>query len=425
MHADFIRPSTSPILRNLRFALLLPLSALIACGSSGSQSSSSSTTPTPTPYNFNGIWQMYSTTGVASYLALSSFSGPLQVSNGAVTGTLTPYAVGSNSYVCTTVVNLPISVTGTLDAENNLTLTFPLGGGTATIVAALADNPSNYAYGSWQINGGTCPMSVTTMEIKQTTATTPETITPSPTTGTLSGNWSVNAAVYPTTILAVTGFGGPLQFSGSSVTGTLSPYATFTNSNPANCFYTAYPNYTATGIAVGPAAFTGTLDSSNNLTLTAPLAGGTATITATLSGNPQTFASGSYQIVGGPCATPATAMTLAQYAPISGTYSGTFNDGQGGNVPGSAPNLTITATLTQSTAANSSGEYPITGTLKVAGTCSETTSFTGFVSGSGFFSTTGAAPSFTGNSDPTASSLYYAALLDTTCNYTQGTLTRQ
>jgi hypothetical protein len=143
-----------------------------------------------------------------------------------------------------------------------------------------------------------------------------------------------------------------------------------------------------------------------------------------LTGNPQTFASGSYQIVGGPCATPATPMTLAQYAPINGTYSGTFNWPGAGNVPEPTPNLTITATLTQSTTANSSGAYPISGTVKVAGTCSETTSFTGFVFGSNLVSATG--PNLSGNSDPAASNVYSAAFDDVNClYYTQGTLIRQ
>ena len=118
------------------------------------------------------------------------------------------------------------------------------------------------------------------------------------------------------------------------------------------------------------AVFTGTLDANNNLTLTAPITAGsstgTATITATLGSNPQTLADASIQIVGGgSCAMPATPSTIAQFAPVTGTYTGTFNVPNTGNVPVAGTNITVTAVLTQSTTANASGQYPITGTVNV------------------------------------------------------------
>jgi hypothetical protein len=368
--------------------------------------------------------------------------GTLQVSNGAVTGTIIPHSDGLsylNSNICP-VVTQPISVTGTLDEAHDLVLTFPIAGGTATLLATLADDPATYANGSWTVNGGTCAMSMTPMVIQQTAPTTPPPApaSPAPITANLSGNWEADITYNPNYFVTyfsnfgpsigytplVTGFGGSLQFSNGAVTGTLTSYI----NQEASCYGQYIVDNTAT------VAVTGTLDASNNLTLTVPVARGTATITATLGSNPQTLADGSFQIVGGDCPMSATPMTIAQYAPVTGTYTGTFNEAYSGdNVPFSGTDITVTAVLTQSTTANSSGIFPLTGTLNVTGACTGSIPLpSGTVQGSNVWSSNvGAGLGLIFSSDPTASTLT-STFYDVGTNFSgpcrsgyQGTLVRQ
>jgi hypothetical protein len=346
-------------------------------------------------------------------MSFNEIEGTLQVSNGAVTGTVTPFVsyTASNPNLCA-AVNTSLTAAGTLDTAHDLTLTFPIAGGTGTLLATLPDNPQTYANGSWQIAGGTCAMSVTPMIIKGSTTFT--TTSPAPITASLSGNWAIGATpnmAVNSGIQPVLGFSGSLQFANGSVTGILSA--------------AVYPTETGCQQAIaGTAAATGTLDANNNLTLTAPIAGGTATITATLGSNPQTLADGSYQIVGGSCAISANTMTIAQYAPLTGTYTGTFNVSGTGNVPVAGSNVTVTAVLTQSATANGIGYFPITGTVKVTGACTDSLTYTGFAAGGNFYSLTG--PFFMGSFGPTASAIYDAVYQSTNCPaYYQGTLTRQ
>ena len=428
-----------------RLLLLFPLAALLACGSS--PSGSLSTTPSTPAYNFNGTWKAVATSNYPEDLAISSMGGTLQVSNGTVTGTLYAYSDGDpsyNPYICS-AINTPLTVTGTLDSNHNLALTFPIAGGTGTLVAPLGNNPATYTYGSWTVAGGACAMSQTSMAIQQTAPTTPPVVSaPSPITASLSGNWGGGIIFNPNnfeTVFSnfgtqtiyvtppVTGFSGPLQFSNGSVTGTL--HLSFGNTYGVAC----------QSFNGSSAVFTGTLDANNNLTLTAPITGvssnGTATITATLGSNPQTLADASFQIVGAsPCTMSATPSTIAQYAPVTGTYTGAFNSPYTGNVPFPGTNITVTAALTQSTTANSSGQFPITGTVTVTGNCAETATLaTGTVSGGEIYSAsvTGnivTGPLFEGGINPTASTILWAEFADystgsqCTADY-YGTLTRQ
>jgi hypothetical protein len=143
----------------------------------------------------------------------------------------------------------------------------------------------------------------------------------------LSGDWLALAAPTPigsapTTLpTPITDFIGALQFTGNTAAGTFRAIDP-TYPNPCVSFTQDLP-------------VTGTLDANNNLTLTVPIAGGIATITASLPQDPQTFIPGSYQIVGGPCAMPATAIEISQFAPVTGTYTGT-----------SSTSLDLTGTLT-------------------------------------------------------------------------------
>jgi hypothetical protein len=398
----------------LRFLLLSPLAALLACGGSPTVPVGL-TTPTTPAYNFNGTWKAVATSSNANFYPVSGLSGSLQVANGAVTGTLT--ATGSSS-LCT-ALNTPLTVTGTLDSNQDLTLTFPIASGTGTLLAALANNPANFTYGSWTVAGGACAMSVTPMVIQQTSPTTPPpTAVPATITASLSGNWAI-AANYNSAATAatepMTGFLGALQFSNGSVSGILNAVP-FTTGVCAGYIAVNGGTVTVTG---------GVLDASNNLVLTFPIAGGEASINAALGSNPQTLAYGSFQINGGSCAIGATPMTIAQYAPLTGTYTGTFNlPNAQSNVPVANSSISVTAVLTQATTSNSLGQFPITGNITVTGACTDSVSFAGFTSGDTF--NYSASPYFTGSFDPTASNIYSAVYQSTHCTTSyQGTLTRQ
>jgi hypothetical protein len=117
-------------------------------------------------------------------------------------------------------------------------------------------------------------------------------------------------------------------------------------------------------------------------------------------------------------------MTIAQYAPVTGTYKGTLYQGTGGYNTVPSNSVTVTEVLTQSTAANANGQYPITGTVSVTGYCSNSSSITGLAGGGYYSDPTG----FTGGTvDPDASVVYLASVALTNCpTYVQGGfLTRQ
>jgi hypothetical protein len=252
------------------------------------------------------------------------------------------------------------------------------------------------------------------------------TSTPSPSTYlNLTGNWEAAGNPVGTTGLVpipspIANFTGALQSTNGSVTGTLRVSA-FAASGAAICpsFDTDLPA-------------TGALDTANNLTLTVPLSGGVATITATLPQNLHTFISGSYQVVGGTCPMPATPMKLTQYASATGTYTGTFS--QGGlttPVPGTATPVTVV--LTQSATPNADGQFPLIGSITATGSCAATlTITTGIVTGSEITPTPlgpilPSAVEFLGVIDPTAETLVGLFGNFPTCGSQgyQGTLTRQ
>ena len=244
--------------------------------------------------------------------------------------------------------------------------------------------------------------------------------TSSSTTTNLTGNWEITSHLDSSGTIA--DFTGALQFNGSTVTGTFRALA---SNLTGNC-----PSFTTdlavTGSVTTANSLSGTV---NNLTLTIPISGGTATITAILPQNPQTFTPGSLQIVGGTCSMPATAMTIVQFAPVTGTYSGTLATS---GTP--AISATVTAALVQATTPNADGLFPLTGTLTIQGPCSatlpllpETVSGIGISSPSG--SSTSPASDLTGElMTPAATSIQaFTDIYDTNCSIgaLQGTLTRQ
>lgn len=140
-----------------------------------------------------------------------------------------------------------------------------------------------------------------------------------------------------------------------------------------------------------PLPFTGTTDSSGDLSLTTPLVGGVATISANLLTHEtvtlpdgtvrnEPFFAGTYQVVGGSCAQPSIPLTIFSVPNITGTFTGTAMPVPIRN-PG--PNSTITATFVQASAPDTNGKYALSGTITSTGGCNATYSFnSGAVSGS-------------------------------------------
>lgn len=235
----------------------------------------------------------------------------------------------------------------------------------------------------------------------------------------LTGNWMAlgHSSIPPTFPGPIADFTGALQSNHATVSGTLRA-ADLTN--PANpCV-----------LLTQDLAATGTIDAANNLTLTVPISNGMATITATLSQNLHSFMSGSYMIAGGACAMPATPMTISQFAPATGTFTGTFNlYALGSTTPTPGTATAITAVLTQSTTPNADGQFPLSGTITATGACTDSVTFTnGLVIGDGILSQSLLSQgNFIGAIDPTANSLSGLFEGFAACNYQgyTGTLTRQ
>jgi hypothetical protein len=222
---------------------------------------------------------------------------------------------------------------------------------------------------------------------------------------TLSGNWEADSTQFLANsgVLTLIHFAGPLQFTNGLVTGTMT--AEINQGNAPGCATTGPPT-----------AVTGTLDANNNFTLSVPVAGGTATLTAMLSTTPNATVAGIFQIAGGSCAAGASTMSIAQYTPVTGTYTGSL-------VVTSDPviKVNVTAILTQSTTP-ANGQYPLSGTVTVTGTCNA--SFTlnaadSFVAGDSISASTTPlpvtlGPVLTGTTDPTTDRINFALFVDVT-----------
>jgi hypothetical protein len=205
-----------------------------------------------------------------------------------------------------------------------------------------------------------------------TSPTPPATVYPD-----VTGNWQFQIETPVTTpptlpTNPIANLFGSLSSSGGKVTGILNA-RTFIIGGSGGC------------VALNAdLAATGTIDQAGNLTLTAPISGGIATISvaaATTAG----FLNGTYQVVGGPCAQPSIGLSAYEVPNVTGTYTGTFSQVvlvPGGSTVGS---VSLTATLVQATAPNADGQYPLSGTITATGGCSDTISFNqGVVFGAGF-----------------------------------------
>jgi hypothetical protein len=208
---------------------------------------------------------------------------------------------------------------------------------------------------------------------------------------------------------------GALQSSGGTVTGTFRAISTtfpqcvsFTQDLPVS----------------------GTIDANNNTSLTIPVAGGTATISATIT-TPQFYSNGTWQIVGGSCAMPSTSIQIAEFAPATGTYTGVLNVidiNTNLPVPGTA--TTVNATLVQATTPNADGQFPLSGTLTATGACTGGFAISNEVVSGGIFMQTIPATSnvdLVGGILPNAATLIGGFSSSSACGSQlfEGTLTRQ
>jgi len=251
---------------------------------------------------------------------------------------------------------------------------------------------------------------------------------PSPAPPTLSGNWeadSVQFLNYPG-VPTLMHFAGPLQFSNGTVTGTIT----------ATVLGGVYPDGSLApgcGPSAPPTSVSGSLDANNNFQLSVPVAGGTATLTATLSSTPTTAIEGSFQIVGGSCAAGASTMSIAQYNPVLGTFTGSLDVSTDPVIK-----IQMSAVLNQSTTPTN-GQYPLSGTVTVTGACNTTFTLNpadSFVIGDSISASTTplpvtVGPVLTGTTDPTADRISFTLFVDDTQPPTpcvgpySGTLTRQ
>jgi hypothetical protein len=235
----------------------------------------------------------------------------------------------------------------------------------------------------------------------------------------LSGNWEA--------------IGLPPQFS----TGLTTPIAAFlgalqtSNGNVTGTMRAVDTNQLAPCVPLNQdLTVSGTVSTSGNLVLTVPMAGGTATLSATLNSDPQSFNTGLWTIVDGSCAMASTSMAIVQFAPVTGTYSGTLTSF------GTTNNATmVTAMLVQSPTPNADGQFPLTGTLTYAGTGSCSGSYPlipEYVTAGAISQTSGSALVSAGVVDgviqPSATSINATTtVLTTSClgGPLSGTLTRQ
>jgi hypothetical protein len=243
--------------------------------------------------------------------------------------------------------------------------------------------------------------------------------TTSPTPVSLSGNWQIQtgSAITPTVPGGIL-LAGSLQFgSAPQVTGTLTV--------AAPC------------ITQGPLSFTGVVDSSGNLTLaTSPEP--EVEVQIAIPANAAQLATGTVASTGQTCNVALSEPGVAaQITALSGTYTGSVTStATSGSTTG-----TVSMALTQSSTANTSGQFPVTGTLTyTAGSCTEAVPVTGTIGGVGINLSSAATPltgqnyvSFAGSTTQpatqiTASAIQFqptpcSASASSTATYT-GTLTQ-
>ena len=151
-----------------------------------------------------------------------------------------------------------------------------------------------------------------------------------------TGNWQFSSSAAPAARLSA--LSGTLSGNATAIAGVLHTQSATACVAPAESFEVA-----------------GAADENGMVTLSGPVASGTLTVTGTLSSDGKSLEDASYTVSGGKCAMAATAKATAQaYPPLSGTYSGAFQDADG-------QVATVVANFSQSSP-NANGDYTISGT---------------------------------------------------------------
>ncbi len=170
-----------------------------------------------------------------------------------------------------------------------------------------------------------------------------------------SGNWQFNSTAAAARRLPTVG--GSLSINGVNVSGNLHPlHVSGPQCLPA-----------ATVLAV-----TGRIDSASHLTLSAPLPGGTLSLSGTLAVDGRSLSDPTYTVTGGDCAAPAAQtaaqtafardtppnakpqVTAQQFQPLGGTYTGTLTTADG-------ETFSLSSNLTQTSQPDADGVYHVSG----------------------------------------------------------------
>jgi hypothetical protein len=196
-------------------------------------------------------------------------------------------------------------------------------------------------------------------------------------TSSVTGNWQFQVEVplssSPPTNLPIESLFGSLAFSGNKATGIL------------NGQVSGLLELGSCLSANADLQFSGTMDASGNLTLTAPVAGGVATIAVNTLTPKFPGQNGTLQVVGGSCAESSTTILGFEVPSVTGTYTGTLTGELISPDGPSLPPTAVTASFVQSATPNADGEYALTGTITASGNCSGTFSFSqGLVYGAQF-----------------------------------------
>ncbi len=100
---------------------------------------------------------------------------------------------------------------------------------------------------------------------------------------------------------------------------------------------------------------TGAMDGKGQLHLTSqPIDGAVYTVQGQISTDGRSLTGASYSLTGDGCSAASGTAAGTMYAPVSGTYTGTFTDSTGVAIP-------VSTTLTQSSTPDSNGQFHLTG----------------------------------------------------------------
>jgi len=164
-------------------------------------------------------------------------------------------------------------------------------------------------------------------------------LTSAPATATaasVSGNWQVTARSTTATLPSISG----------TLSGTTTAIKGVLHANGS------------TSCQITNAAFdvSGSADSKSVLTVTGQVAGGTFTLTGTLTSDGKAISNATYSVSGGTCAMAQVHADAQQYSDITGTYAGSFYDSYS-----PYPVIQMTAQLTQSPTSNTNGDFTLSG----------------------------------------------------------------